>query len=438
MRIRELYWPSICWRGRRRGLMGTSSNFGDMFDRSEPTCPVAIRATTPRPTVCAAPAASGGRGSTLPGRLRYFGGAGAPGGRSSLRPPQVRLGPRSRRGDPTAPVDVVVLAGDLLDIASGVPIDVQITVVLGYLERFAAVGHTLVCSGNHDLDHRTESGEKATGWLVAARHFGVHVDGDSFDLDGWRLTACAWWEGPLTLAELEVRLASAATDRPPRWLWAFHGPPEGPLSWTGARHYGDPELPRLLAQHRPDVVLCGHVHQAPFTSAGSWVEHRDATWLFNAGVSARASARVHRPRPRPPPSIVVVDRRARRGRSRRSRNGGTRPPASGVGRPVRARLDVDRRLTGDTDEYLAEHRPVVLVVGELSLDIGHVRREAVQPTGELPRHLEPELGMRCEQTTGVVDLADDRAHGSGDCGAASFAPATRRLRRQSNPARSGG
>lgn len=189
----------------------------------------------------------------------------------------------ARATDPAADIDVVVLAGDLLDISSSVPLDVQITVVLSYLERFSAVRPTLVCSGNHDLDHRNEAGEKATRWLDEARQFGVCVDGDSFDLAGWRFTACAWWEGPQTLAALEARLAEAAVDRPTRWMWAFHGPPEGPLSWTGARHYGDPELPRLLDQHQPDIVLCGHVHQAPFTSVGAWAEHRGSTWLFNAG-----------------------------------------------------------------------------------------------------------------------------------------------------------
>jgi predicted MPP superfamily phosphohydrolase len=188
-----------------------------------------------------------------------------------------------RAGSAVDPVDVIVLAGDLLDVGSAVPLDAQITVVLSYLERLAARVPMLVCSGNHDLDCRTASGEKATRWLGEARGVGVHVDGDSFDLDGWRLTACAWWEGPETLADVEARLAAASVGRPRRWLWAFHGPPEGPLSWTGARHHGDPELPRLLAAHRPDLVLCGHIHQAPFVPDGAWAEHRGTTWLFNAG-----------------------------------------------------------------------------------------------------------------------------------------------------------
>ena len=201
----------------------------------------------------------------------------------------------AQAGDQSLGFDLVVVAGDLLDISSAVPLDAQITVVLTYLERLAARVPTLVCSGNHDLDHRTASGEKATRWLNEARRHGVHVDGDSFDLGDWRLSACAWWEGTDTLAALEARLAAAAADRPKRWLWAFHGPPEGPLSWTGAKHYGDPELPRLLDVYAPDVVLCGHVHQAPFTSAGAWAEHRGSTWLFNTGYQ----------RGDPPPFIVL-------------------------------------------------------------------------------------------------------------------------------------
>ena len=189
----------------------------------------------------------------------------------------------ARASDPQAAIDVVVLAGDLLNIASSLPLDAQITVVLSYLERLAARLPTVVCSGNHDLDSRTESGEKDTRWLAEARAYGVIVDGDSIDLGEWRLTACAWWEGPVTLAALEERLEDAAKDRPPHWAWAFHGPPEGPLSWTGSKHYGDPELPRLLEEYSPDVVLCGHIHQAPFTDDGAWAEQRGDTWLFNGG-----------------------------------------------------------------------------------------------------------------------------------------------------------
>jgi Icc-related predicted phosphoesterase len=185
--------------------------------------------------------------------------------------------------DQAADVDLLAIAGDLLDVASGVPLDAQIAVALEYLSRFADRTTTVACSGNHDLDHRTESGEKATAWIDEARASGVAVDGDSIVVGEWLVTACAWWEGPETLEHLEQVLDDAATSRTNGWIWVYHGPPEGPLAWTGSRHYGDPELPRLLERHHPDVVLCGHIHQAPFLADGGWVERRGDTWLFNSG-----------------------------------------------------------------------------------------------------------------------------------------------------------
>jgi len=180
-------------------------------------------------------------------------------------------------------VDLVAIAGDLLNIASPVPLDAQIAVVLEYLAKLAERSTTMVCSGNHDLDSRSPGGEKTTRWLQEARARGVHTDGDTVEVGGWLATACAWWEGPETLERLEASLAEAAARRRGHWLWVYHGPPEGPLAWTGSRHHGDPELPRLLEEHRPEVVLCGHIHQAPFVSGGAWAEQRGPTTLFNAG-----------------------------------------------------------------------------------------------------------------------------------------------------------
>lgn len=182
-----------------------------------------------------------------------------------------------------ADVDLLVVAGDLLDVSSHVPLDAQIAVVMEYLARFSERTTTVACSGNHDLDHRNAAGEKATGWLAEARSGGTTVDGDSVRVGDWLVTACAWWEGPDTLRDLEATLDSAARTDIEHWMWVWHGPPEGPLSWTGSRHYGDPELPRLLDRHRPDLVLCGHIHEAPYQSDGGWFERRGPTWLFNSG-----------------------------------------------------------------------------------------------------------------------------------------------------------
>jgi Icc-related predicted phosphoesterase len=46
---------------------------------------------------------------------------------------------------------------------------------------------------------------------------------------------------------------------------------------------GDEVLSGWIARFRPDLVLVGHVHQAPFARGGSWVDRVGSTWVFNAG-----------------------------------------------------------------------------------------------------------------------------------------------------------
>ena len=38
-----------------------------------------------------------------------------------------------------------------------------------------------------------------------------------------------------------------------------------------------------VARFAPDVVLAGHVHQAPFVRGGAWADRIGRTWVFNAG-----------------------------------------------------------------------------------------------------------------------------------------------------------
>src|ERR1700693_5527748 len=79
--------------------------------------------------------------------------------------------------------ELVVLAGDLLDISSIVEPDAQIAVVLEYLSRLAAKTTVVACSGNHDLNASNEHGERSAQWLEAARASGVYVDGMRLDTD---------------------------------------------------------------------------------------------------------------------------------------------------------------------------------------------------------------------------------------------------------------
>jgi len=181
--------------------------------------------------------------------------------------------------------ELVVVAGDLLDISSIVEPDAQIAVALEYLSRIAAKTMVVACSGNHDLDARNQYDERAAVWLDAARSTGVVVDGARLEDDDVLVTVCPWWDGPLTRDVVSAQLATdAALVAGRQWLWVYHGPPDdSPTSWTGKRNYGDAELNVWIEQHQPDLVMSGHVHQSPFVADGAWIDHIGTTTICNAG-----------------------------------------------------------------------------------------------------------------------------------------------------------
>lgn len=182
-----------------------------------------------------------------------------------------------------AKFDVVVVAGDHVDAFSSVPSDVQIAALSATLAAVAQKSRLLVCSGNHDLNARNGEGEKTADWLDPVRSAALAVDGDSVVVGDMLFTLCPWWDGLHARARLELMLDELSQTRNCRWVWVYHAPPEGALSWTGKRHYGDAVLSELIRRHSPTAVLCGHVHEAPFKSGGSWIDRLGETWLFNAG-----------------------------------------------------------------------------------------------------------------------------------------------------------
>jgi predicted phosphodiesterase len=180
--------------------------------------------------------------------------------------------------------DLVVVAGDLLDISSTVPLDAQSIVILRYLSLLHDVGRVAVGSGNHDLTGPDAQGEQAALWLGDARAAGIPTDGDSLRIDGTLVTVCPWWDGPHGRDAVARQLAADERERPARWIWVYHWPPLGsPTCWTGKRDYGDTELGGWIKEHQPDFVLTGHVHGPPFRHDGAWADRLGDTWVFNAG-----------------------------------------------------------------------------------------------------------------------------------------------------------
>ncbi|MEM0967545.1 MAG: metallophosphoesterase [Verrucomicrobiota bacterium] len=180
--------------------------------------------------------------------------------------------------------DAVIIAGDLLDIAGRIPIGNQIVIVLKYLERISERRPLLVCSGNHDGDSVTMHNEYVASWLEQANNVQTFVDGESTRLGDMLVTILPWWDGPETRREMDEFLEKEGKKESPLWLWLHHAPPQGsPISWTGKKDAGDPNLNRLIARYRPDFVFCGHIHNSPFRSGGSWHDKVDGCWVFNSG-----------------------------------------------------------------------------------------------------------------------------------------------------------
>ena len=122
-------------------------------------------------------------------------------------------------------------------------------------------------------------------WLRSPTTTSLHLDGSSVDLGDTRFTVCPWWDGPVTREEVAAQLAAAAVDRPGALDLALpraagrdaavqrRAPDASPTrsSPTGSR------------EPQPDLVFCGHIHQAPWIDGGTWHARLGDTWVFNAG-----------------------------------------------------------------------------------------------------------------------------------------------------------
>lgn len=183
-----------------------------------------------------------------------------------------------------ADADLVALTGDLLDIVTPVPHETQAVVVGTYLRRLAELTPVAVCSGNHDLDGPGPHGEQQAGWLAGLDVPGLSVDGATLDTGDIRITVAPWWDGPASQATVGEQLRSAAEGRPKRWIWLYHAPPAGTrLCFDGRRTFPDESLTAWVDELAPDVVLCGHIHQAPWVDGGGWYDRLGDTVVINPG-----------------------------------------------------------------------------------------------------------------------------------------------------------
>ena len=193
--------------------------------------------------------------------------------------------------------DLVIIAGDHLDLSSLVEGRAQTVVIRKYIELLREKAKVIICSGNHDLDSRDSSGEKVAKWISDFAQNGVPSDGSSFAFEDTLFTICPWWDGPLTREKIGAQLAADALKRSGRWFWVHHAPSDkSPTSWTGSKYLGDNSLLEWVNRYKPDMVFSGHVHQSPFVKDGSWVDRIGNTWVFNVGFQFGA-----------PPAHIIFD-----------------------------------------------------------------------------------------------------------------------------------
>ncbi|MCB1231664.1 MAG: metallophosphoesterase [Verrucomicrobiae bacterium] len=183
--------------------------------------------------------------------------------------------------------DLLVIAGDLLELASPVDLDTQASVVGQYFRRICQRVPLVVCSGNHDLVEDCE-GERSAEWLEELGIGGLTVDHGCYEADQLRILSFPWWEREEEGRRIERWLAGQSRPKvedPRPVFWVHHAPPRGAkTSWNGKRDLGDRTLVKWIETHSPDLVFSGHVHNAPYYGPeGSWIDRIGDTVVINGG-----------------------------------------------------------------------------------------------------------------------------------------------------------
>jgi DNA repair exonuclease len=193
--------------------------------------------------------------------------------------------------------ELVIFAGDALDVGSLVDFRAQIVVVRKYLTLLSGITRVILCSGNHDLDERSPGGRKdlamdrrgprARRCLRRRQPDHRRHSFHGLSVVGW--TACE--AADRQPASRGCRSAAEAMDLgPSRAAGEFPGELGRQALLRRRRTRAmDRELPAFDGDLGPRASIA-------FISDGSWFDRLGATWVFNTGLQ-----------PGRPPVYIVLD-----------------------------------------------------------------------------------------------------------------------------------
>lgn len=182
--------------------------------------------------------------------------------------------------------DLICIGGDVCDIFAREPAAQQRAAVKRWLSGLVATGVPVaLAEGNHDEHfHRWLEGAGGLDSLLLAGFSGPVQAGAKPML----LTVCPDTSFERLAADrmVEALLSRAAALRarePMPWLVLHHEPPHATPICCGAE--GNRSLADAVVRHRPDLVVCAHIHGAPFERdrGGSWHTRIGSTLMVNAG-----------------------------------------------------------------------------------------------------------------------------------------------------------
>jgi uncharacterized protein len=155
----------------------------------------------------------------------------------------------ARLAEMSADADVVVAAGDFASVHRGLAELIDMLVVIET--------PTVLVPGNNETEEALR--DACRGWKAATVLHGeaAEIGGVKFFGLGGGIPTTPWpWSFDLDEEEAVDRLA----DCPDGGVLVVHSPPKGHVDGS-SRSYGSEAILRTIEERRPQVAICGHIHE---------------------------------------------------------------------------------------------------------------------------------------------------------------------------------